>query len=85
MNWVKKGDELVKEGKAPADPVSHVSQIYNQSDHVYRRRKIYFNLHTSDFDSFLDGSTHLYMRVCPSVRWSVGWLIGRMVDPSDGP
>ena len=27
--------------------------------------------------TFLDGSTHLYMRLCPSVRW--------MVRPMDGP
>ena len=26
--------------------------------------------------SFLDASSHLYMRPCPSVRWSVGRLVG---------
>ena len=30
---------------------------------------------------FLDASSHLYMRSCPSVGWSVGWSVGR----SDGP
>ena len=28
------------------------------------------------FLSFLDASTHLYKRLCPSVRWLVGWLVG---------
>jgi len=27
--------------------------------------------------TFLDASTHLYKRVCPSVRRSVGWSVGR--------
>ena len=33
------------------------------------------------FDGFLDASSHLYKRVCPSVRPSVG----RSVRPSVGP
>ena len=30
---------------------------------------------------FLDGSTHLYMRVCPSVRRSVGPSVHPLVGP----
>ena len=29
--------------------------------------------------NFLDASTHLYKRVCPSVGQSVGWSVGRSV------
>ena len=47
----------------------------NEVDNASTRRIGSGNVH------FLDGSTHLYMRVCPSVRrmdgpsdgWSVGW------------
>ena len=31
---------------------------------------------------FLDASSHLYMRVCPSVHRSVGPSVGRLVHPS---
>ena len=31
--------------------------------------------------SFLDASTHLYKRLCPSVRPSVGRSVGRLVGP----
>ena len=34
---------------------------------------------------FLDASTHLYMRVCPSVRPSVRPSVGRSIRPLVGP
>ena len=34
------------------------------------------------FVSFLDASTHLYKRVCPSVGWSIGWSVHRSIGPS---
>ena len=34
---------------------------------------------------FLDASSHLYKRVCPSVRWSVRRSVGRSVRPSVRP
>ena len=33
----------------------------------------------AEFTSFLDASTHLYKRVCPSVGPSVGWLVAPSV------
>ena len=33
---------------------------------------------------FLDASSHLYIRVCPSVGWSVRWLVHRLVRLSVG-
>ena len=35
--------------------------------------------------SFLDASTHLYKRLCPSVRWSVHCSVRLLVRPSVGP
>ena len=32
---------------------------------------------------FLDASTHLYMRVCPSVRWSVGRWVTRFFQTAE--
>ena len=29
--------------------------------------------------TFLDASSHLYKRPCPSVGWLVGWLVGPSV------
>ena len=40
---------------------------------------------TNFYTHFLDASTHLYKRVCPSVRWSVRPLIRPSVGPSVGP
>ena len=35
------------------------------------------NVRMSLNEMFLDASSHLYKRVCQSVRWSIGWSVGR--------
>jgi len=43
---------------------------------------IYDCVHFITLTLFLDASSHLYNRVCPSVGRSVGWSVGRSVTLS---
>ena len=56
--------------------------FYPAQPHLYVRQLVTSTHYTASAvqqTSFLDASSHLYKRVCQSVRPSVGWLVGRSV------
>ena len=68
------------EGGAGDWKTSHVTLIQRMSQAWRRWRKDDSKLAQMQASTFLDASSHLYIRVCPSARRSVGRSVGR----SDG-